>query len=83
MSNGNGENLFSRMQETTPAIQASTNPFNGRLHSYGATADYSYPNQQAPPYNPATFPADFSNIQQVQPAAQDVYMHGTVQDRNY
>ena len=65
-------------------MQSSTNPFNGRLHSYGATADYSYQQQQqAPPYNPATFPADFSNVQQVQPAAQDAYMHGTLQDRNY
>nr|CAG4646208.1 EOG090X04X8 [Macrothrix elegans] len=71
--------------ETTPAIQ-STNPFNGRLHSYGATEDYTYQQQiqpQAPPYNPATFPADFSNVQQVQPAPQDPYLHGTIQDRNY
>ena len=67
----------------TPAIQGSNNPFNGRLHSYGATADNSYQQQQAPPYNPAAFAADFSNVQQVQPAAQDIYMHGTPQDRNY
>ncbi|XP_046439302.1 vesicular glutamate transporter 1-like [Daphnia pulex] len=75
--------------ETTPAVQGSNNPFNGRLHSYGATADYSYQQQQQapprPPYpgNPGSFQADFSNVQQVQPAAQDIYMHGTLQDRNY
>ncbi|XP_045031560.1 vesicular glutamate transporter 1 isoform X1 [Daphnia magna] len=82
----NGEPNYAST-EMTPAVQGSNNPFNGRLHSYGATADYSYQQQQAPPRppfpNPGSFQADFSNVQQVQPAAQDIYMHGTLQDRNY
>nr|CAG4647849.1 EOG090X04X8 [Moina brachiata]SVE92971.1 EOG090X04X8 [Moina brachiata] len=76
-----GDSTYINTTEATPALQG-TNPFNGRMHSYGATDEYSAENQSMP-YNPATFPADFSNVQQVQPAAHDSYMHGAIQDRNY
>ena len=66
------------IQETTPAMHAN-NPFNGRVQSYGATvtAGDGYYAQ-----NTNTFAGD-SSVQQVQPKAQDIYMHGGVQDRNY
>lgn len=72
---------FYDFQETTPAFQSSTNPFNGRLHSYGAT-DGTTP---APPYSTGSaYPTDYtSSAQPVQPAAQDAYMYGNVQERNY
>nr|CAG4637745.1 EOG090X04X8 [Chydorus sphaericus] len=76
--NGTDPNAYST--ETTPAFQSSTNPFNGRLHSYGATDGTS-----APPYSTgSSYPTDFtSSAQPVQPAAQDTYMYGNVQERNY
>jgi len=57
-----------------------TNPFNGPMQGYGAVnASDSIAGYSA--QNPS-FPVN-SSLQQVQPAPQDIYMHGSVQDRNY
>ena len=55
------------------------NPFNGPTQGYGATVNSAVGGYSS--QNPS-FPVD-PVPQQVQPNPQDMYMHGTVQDRNY